>query len=118
MHAGALRAARDLDVDIVWKGPIKENDRSAQIQTVENFVVRGVDGIVLMPLDYKALAPPAEEAKRRGIPVVIADSDLDWDGRVSFVVALMDDEVDFTLTWDRFLLGAAIDTREDNHEVY
>lgn len=85
VHAGAEGAARELDVEIIWKGPIKENDRGAQIKTVENFVVRGVDGIVLMPLDYTALAAPAEEAKARGIPVVVADSDLDWDGRVSFV---------------------------------
>lgn len=51
-------------------------------------------------------------------PVEVRDVRGSIDGRVSFVVALMDDEVDFTLTWDRFLLGAAIDTREDNHEVY
>ena len=54
VHAGAEGAARELDVEIIWKGPIKENDRGAQIKTVENFVVRGVDGIVLMPLDYTA----------------------------------------------------------------
>lgn len=85
VHAGAERAARELDVNAIWKGPIKEDDRSAQIQVVEDFVVRGVDGIVLMPLDFKALVAPAEEAHGRGIPVVVADSDLDWPDRASFV---------------------------------
>ena len=28
---------------------------------------------------------PAREAQQAGIPVIIGDSDLDWDGRVSFV---------------------------------
>lgn len=85
VHAGAERAARELDVEILWKGPLKEDDRTAQIQVVEDFIVRGVDGIVLMPLDEQALVAPAEDATARGIPVVIADSDLDWGGRVSFV---------------------------------
>jgi ribose transport system substrate-binding protein len=85
VHAGAERAARDLSVELIWKGPLKEDDRTAQIQVVEDFVVRGVDGIVLMPLDERALVAPAREALARGIPVVIGDSDLDWQERVSFV---------------------------------
>jgi ribose transport system substrate-binding protein len=85
VHAGAERAAQELGVELIWKGPLKEDDRTAQIQVVEDFVVRGVDGIVLMPLDDQALAAPAREAAARGIPVVIGDSDLAWDGRVSFV---------------------------------
>jgi ribose transport system substrate-binding protein len=85
VHAGAERAARELGVEVIWKGPLKEDDRTAQIQVVEDFVVRGVDGIVLMPLDDQALVAPAREAAARGIPVVIGDSDLAWDGRVSFV---------------------------------
>lgn len=85
VHAGVESAAQELGVEAIWKGPLKEDDRSAQIQVVEDFVVRGVDGIVLMPLDKVALAAPAAEAHGRGIPVVIADSDLDWKDRVSFV---------------------------------
>jgi len=85
VHAGVERAARDLGVKVIWKGPLKEDDRAAQIQVVEDMVVRGVDGIVLMPLDRKALVAPAREARGRGIPVVIADSDLDWTDRASFV---------------------------------
>jgi len=85
VHAGAQCAARELDVQIIWKGPQKEDDRAGQVRTVEDFVTKGVDGIVLMPLDRTALVRPAKQALERGIPVVIADSDLEWDGRVSFV---------------------------------
>lgn len=85
VHAGAEAAARDLGVEVLWKGPLKEDDRSAQIQVVEDMVVRGVDGIVLIPLDRQALVAPAKEAKARGIPVVVADSDLDWPERASYV---------------------------------
>lgn len=85
VHAGAETAARELGVEVLWKGPLKEDDRAAQIQVVEDMVVRGVDGIVLIPLDRKALVAPAKEAKGRGIPVVVADSDLDWPEQTSYV---------------------------------
>ncbi len=85
VHAGAEAAAQELDVEVLWKGPLIESDRNAQIQVVEDFVTRGVDGIVLMPLDRVALVRPAREAQQSGVPVIIADSDLDWDGRLSFV---------------------------------
>jgi ribose transport system substrate-binding protein len=85
VHAGAERAARELGVDVIWKGPQKEDDREAQIRVVEDFVVKGVDAIVLMPLDKTALVRPAREAVEAGIPVVVADSDLEYDGRASFV---------------------------------
>lgn len=85
VHAGAEEAAQRLGVEAIWKGPLKEDDRAAQIKVVEDFIARGVDGIVLMPLDNRALEPVATEAAGQGIPVIIADSDLDWDGRVSFV---------------------------------
>lgn len=40
------------------------------------------------------------------------------DGHVSFTVDFLDDEVDFSLTWDRFLLKSDIDTKEALDEVY
>jgi ribose transport system substrate-binding protein len=85
VHAGANKAGRELGVEILWQGPVREDDRSAQIDVVEGMITRGVVGIVLAPLDDTALARPAEEARRQDIPVVIIDSGIQWDGRVSFV---------------------------------
>ncbi len=90
VHAGALKAeqefrAQGLDVTIVWKGPFREDDREQQIQVVESFLSQGVSGIVLAPLDRRALVRPVEEAARAGIPTVIFDSALDYGGAVSFV---------------------------------
>lgn len=85
VHAGANKAGKELGVRIVWKGPVREDDRDEQIKVVENFVASHIQAIVLAPLDDKALVPAASEAKREGIPVVIMDSDIQWDGRVSFV---------------------------------
>src|SRR6266511_2384311 len=85
IHAGAEKAAREVGVSIVWRGPLREDDRDSQVSEVEGFVSRGVAGIVLAPLDEAALAPPVADAKRRGIPVVVIDSGLKGDDFVSFV---------------------------------
>ncbi len=85
IHAGANKAGKAKGVEILWKGPSGEGNRDDQIKVVEDVVSRGVAGIVIAPLDDKALAPPLEEAKRQGIPVVVIDSDVSWPGRVSYV---------------------------------
>src|SRR5689334_12010054 len=90
INAGAIKAQQELNgkgckLNIIWKGPLREDDRDQQIQVVENFMTRRVDGIVLAPLDSKALVAPAANAAKAGIPVVIFDSDLKWDKQVSFV---------------------------------
>jgi ribose transport system substrate-binding protein len=85
IHAGAVKAQRELDVDIIWKGPLKEDDRESQISVVENFISSGVTGIVLAPLDDAALRAPVANATRSGIPVVIIDSGLKSEDHVSFV---------------------------------
>jgi ribose transport system substrate-binding protein len=86
VHYGALQAAKELDVDLEWRGPQKEDDRDQQISVVQSFISKGVDGIVLAPLDSQALVRPVRDAKRAGIPTVIFDSALDSpDDVVSYV---------------------------------
>jgi ribose transport system substrate-binding protein len=86
VHAGASKAAEALgNVEIVWQGPPREDDRTDQIKLVQNAVASGVDGIVLAPLDARALVEPVEQAIARGIPVVIIDSALESDKISSFV---------------------------------
>lgn len=85
IHAGAAKAAKELDVEIIWQGPLKEDDRQMQIQVVQNFVSRAVDAIVLAPLDEQSLVPPVRAAMKRKIPVIIIDSGLSSDDYLSFV---------------------------------
>src|SRR5438105_4672588 len=90
IHAGAIKAARELstpgaEVEVIWKGPLREDDREQQIQVVEGFASQGVNGIVLAPLDNRALVRPVEEAKTAGVPTVIIDSALESPSIVSFV---------------------------------
>ncbi|MCL4180292.1 MAG: substrate-binding domain-containing protein [Verrucomicrobia bacterium] len=89
INAGAFKARDELaeqgiQLDVIWKGPLREDDRDQQIMVVENFTSRRVKGIVLAPLDSQALVRPVENAAQSGIPVVIIDSDLKTDKYVSF----------------------------------
>ena len=85
VHAGALKAARELGVQIIWKGPLKEDDRAQQIDVVETMIAKGVSAIVLAPLDEVALVPPVEEAVKKKIPVVLFDSGLKSELPISYV---------------------------------
>jgi ABC-type sugar transport system substrate-binding protein len=77
VHAGAARAAKEAgNVEIFWKGPLHENDAEGQINVVQEFITKKVDGIVLAPLDSQALVAAVTDAKLQGIPTVIFDSGL------------------------------------------
>jgi ribose transport system substrate-binding protein len=85
IHAGAEKAAQEIGVTVIWRGPLREDDRASQISEVEGFITRGVSGIALAPLDETALALPVGDAQRAKIPVVIFDSGLKGADFVSFV---------------------------------
>jgi ribose transport system substrate-binding protein len=88
VHAGAENAAKELgNVEILWKGPVLENDREGQIQVVQDFIVQRVDGICLAPLDSQALVEYVSESVEKGIPVVVFDSGLDREDEIVSYVA-------------------------------
>jgi len=76
VEAGAKQAGEELGVNIIYKGPVKEDDRAGQISVVEQFVGDKVSAIVLAPLDTNALRRPVKSAMDKKIPVVIIDSAL------------------------------------------
>ncbi len=77
VQAGAQQAARELgNVEVIFRGPEKEDDREQQVALVQNFISSRVDAIVLAPLDEKALLAPARQAMAAKIPVIIIDSAL------------------------------------------
>src|SRR5215213_1325188 len=104
IHAGSNKAAQELaaqgtQIEVIWSGPLREDDREQQIQVVEGFAAQGVSGIVLAPLDNRALVRPVSDAKRVGVPTVIIDSGLESDDFVSFVAT--DNRKGGTLAADR-----------------
>ena len=70
---------------MVWEGSLDEDDPAQQIQIVEQFVLEGVGGVVLAPIDHTALKRPVATAMQKGIPVVILDSALKGEPLRDFV---------------------------------
>jgi ribose transport system substrate-binding protein len=85
IHAGANRAAKELGIELIWRGPLREDDRDSQVSEIEGFISRGVSGITIAPLDEAALVGPVSDAMDKKIPVVVFDSGLKGDNYVSFV---------------------------------
>ena len=85
VESGARKAGGELGVEIIWKGPLKEDDRAQQIAVVQQFVSSGANAIVLAPLDDTALRSPVQAAHARKIPVVIIDSALKGEAGKDFV---------------------------------
>ncbi len=85
VHAGAAKAAKELNVEVIWKGPLKEDDLKSQVDLVQSFTAQGVAGLVLAPLNESALVAPVKAAVKSGVPVVIFDSDLKGSEHASFV---------------------------------
>ena len=72
VHAGAVKAAKEFNVDIEWNAPTLEIDSSRQIAIVESMVNRRLAGIALAPVDRKALVGVVErrlERSRYSIPI-------------------------------------------------
>jgi ribose transport system substrate-binding protein len=90
IHAGAKKAEMELkaegvNVQVIWKGPLKEDDREQQIQVVENFIGQRVSAIVLAPLDRRGLVAPVETAVRGKIPVIVIDSGIESKAPASYI---------------------------------
>lgn len=85
VRAGAVKAAREGGYQVEWNAPDLEIDASRQIAIVESMINKQLAGIVLAPVDRKALVSVVERAGKAGIPLAIFDSAIDTQQRVSYV---------------------------------
>ena len=85
VHAGAVAASREANVDIIWNGPVSETDYTGQLQIVDAMINQRVDAIALAPIDKTAMVSVVERAAREKIPVVIFDSGIDTENFVAQV---------------------------------
>jgi ribose transport system substrate-binding protein len=88
VYAGAKAAGEEFGYQIYFNGPERETDRERQIQIIEDFVVQKVDGIVLAPLDRKALVPSVLKLAQLKIPCAIIDSDIETDQYITFAATV------------------------------
>ena len=85
VRAGAQEAAAELGVEMRWEGTLAETEIAEQNKIIENMTSLGVDGMVLAPLNARAMRKGVENTVAAGIPVVIFDSAVEGEAHTSFV---------------------------------
>lgn len=85
VEAGAKAAGKDLGVEVTVLGPSTETDVTGQFAMIEDQIAKKVSALAIAPSQPESAIPFLEKAKAAGIPVVLIDTDANWDGKVSYV---------------------------------
>lgn len=84
---GAIKAGKDRNVKIIYRGPRTADDYDAQVSIIESGIEDNVDAIVIAPNHTSKATKVLERAISKGIKVILIDSDMELDGRTSFVAS-------------------------------
>jgi len=84
VKAGADRAGKELGVTIKWEGPPDEKEINTEDRIIGDMLNRGIDALVVAPVDKTALTATMENAKKT-MPVVVFDSGSDFTNYTAFV---------------------------------
>ena len=86
VKAGAENAARNFpDLELSLRAPAREMTAEQQIQVIEEEMARGIDVLILAPCDEVQLFPVMADVHKRGVKVILVDSDTPWPDRAAFV---------------------------------
>ncbi|OYW09295.1 MAG: hypothetical protein B7X34_07050, partial [Acidobacteriia bacterium 12-62-4] len=85
VQAGAMAAGEEYGVQVEWNGAASETDYTRQIQILDSFVSRRVDGIAVAATERKALLSSLDRAAAANIPVTVFDSGIDGENYMSFL---------------------------------
>lgn len=77
MREGAQAKADELGVELLTAAGSFDGDNEAQVTAIENMVNAGVQGILLVPSDTKAIVPAVQKARDAGVLVIALDTPLD-----------------------------------------
>ncbi|WP_019123364.1 substrate-binding domain-containing protein [Brevibacillus massiliensis] len=69
---GMKKAAEEAGVKLLVNDP--NLDLAKQVSAIEDYMQKGVDGLIVLAVDNSGVVPVVEEAKDKGIPVITADS--------------------------------------------
>lgn len=85
VQAGAMAAGEEYGVQVEWNGAASETDYTRQIQILDSFISRRVDGIAVAATERKALLSSLDRAAAANIPVTVFDSSIDGENYMSFL---------------------------------
>lgn len=85
VEAGAKAAAAKYGVNVTVIGPSAETQVMEQVDMLQNQLTLDIDALVVAPLRPTTLISIFEQAYNKGIPVLLIDTDADWDKKVTFI---------------------------------
>ncbi len=69
LSAAAVAAGREIGVNVTETSPLKTQDADAQYNAMLDAIEKGVDAIIIAPVDSKGIVPAIEKAVEAGVPV-------------------------------------------------
>ncbi len=83
---GAEDAAREFpDTKLSVLAPAREINIDQQVNIIEDQILKQVSAIAVSPCGVAEIIPALEKAHKKSIPVVIFNSDMDWQHKLSFI---------------------------------
>lgn len=85
VKAGAMDAAKETGADVQVLGPNAETDIAGQTSLMEDQITKGVSALVVAPSQPSAAVATFDKADAAKIPVLLIDTDANWDKKKSFI---------------------------------
>ncbi len=80
VYAGARAACTEYNLNLTLNAPENEEDYEVQNEMINEVVEAGAEAIIISAIDYNANRPPIEAAIKKGVKVVVVDSEVNSDG--------------------------------------
>ncbi len=74
LSASAIAAGEELGVNVTEVSPLNTQDAEEQYQIFEDQIEKGVDAIIIAPVDSAGIVPAIEKANEAGIPVFFTNT--------------------------------------------
>ena len=75
-HTGIQHVASADGLNVYWNAPMREDDVQGQIEVLSTAIGRGVQGVIISPVEALPLRTPVHRALEHKIPVVVVGTDL------------------------------------------
>ena len=86
VKSGAEEAARATPgIKLAVLAPEREINIDQQASILEDQIIKKVSALAVAPAGVSEILPLLDKAKAAGIPVIIFDTDVDWNSKLSFV---------------------------------